>query len=81
MVRHTVVFKLKFARGSPEETEFLQAAAKLSALPGVLHFESLRQTSKKMILIMACQWSLILKKIMMVTTNIPHTRHSSKIIG
>lgn len=47
MIRHTVVFKLKYLHGSPEETEFLNAAAKLSFIPGVHKFECLRQTSKK----------------------------------
>jgi hypothetical protein len=47
MIRHTVVFKLKFSKGSPEESEFLTAASKLSSIPGVRNFESLRQTSKK----------------------------------
>ena len=47
MIRHTVVFKLKYSKGSPEESEFLNAAGKLSSIPGVHHFECLRQTSKK----------------------------------
>ena len=47
MIRHTVVFKLKYPKGSPEESEFLKAAAKLASIPGVYNFESLRQTSRK----------------------------------
>lgn len=47
MIRHTVVFKLKYPKGSPEEKEFLNAALMLSSIPGVRHFECLRQTSKK----------------------------------
>lgn len=47
MIRHTVVFKLKYPKGSSEENEFLTAAAKLSAIPGVQNFESLRQISMK----------------------------------
>lgn len=47
MIRHTVVFKLKYPKGSPEEKEFLNASVKLSSIPGVHHFECLRQTSKK----------------------------------
>jgi len=47
MIRHTVVLKLKYPKGSPEEKEFLTAAARLSSLPGVHKFESLRQTGKK----------------------------------
>ena len=46
MIRHTVVFKLKYSAGSPEESEFLNAAAKLSSIRGVHRFECLRQTSK-----------------------------------
>lgn len=47
MIRHTVVFKLKYPQGSSEEAAFLNAAAELSAIPGVHKFECLRQTSKK----------------------------------
>ncbi len=47
MIRHTVVLKLKYPKGSPEERLFLAAAAELASLPGVHKFESLRQTGKK----------------------------------
>ena len=47
MIRHTVVFKLKYPLGSAEESDFLEAAAALSQIPGVQHFESLKQISKK----------------------------------
>ena len=47
MIRHTVVFKLKYPKGSPEESEFFNAATKLSTISGVHNFESMRQTSKK----------------------------------
>lgn len=47
MIQHTVVFKLKHASGSPDETSFLQAAQKLASIPGVLNFKCLRQTSKQ----------------------------------
>jgi heme-degrading monooxygenase HmoA len=47
MIRHTVVFKLKCPIGSSEEEEFLKEAMRLSSIPGVHHFECLRQTSKK----------------------------------
>jgi len=47
MIRHTVVFKLKCPKGSPEEEEFFKQATTLSLIPVVHHFESLRQTSKK----------------------------------
>lgn len=46
-IRHTVVFSLKHPKGSAEEKEFLDAARKLSSIPGVLNFECLRQVSKK----------------------------------
>ena len=47
MIRHTVVFKLKHAAGSPQEAAFLQAAAKLANISTVKKFEVLRQVSKK----------------------------------
>lgn len=47
MKRHTVVFKLKYSKGSVEEQDFLSAARKLAAIPEVQNFEVLRQTSKK----------------------------------
>ena len=47
MIRHTVVFKLKHLKDSPEEKKFLDAIQKLSAIPGVKKFELLRQVSKK----------------------------------
>ena len=46
MIRHTVVFKLKHAEGSPEEAAFLQAMAKLEDIPTVRKFEVLCQVSK-----------------------------------
>lgn len=47
MIRHTVVLKLKYPKGSAEEQTFLAAAQKLEALPGVQKFECLRQIGKK----------------------------------
>lgn len=47
MITHSVFFKLKFPKGSKEETTFLTAAAKLSTLPGVINFATLKQTSTK----------------------------------
>ena len=47
MIRHSVIFTLIAPIGSAEASEFLSAAAKLSSIPGVRNFESLRQTSKK----------------------------------
>ncbi|PXX26518.1 Dabb family protein [Arenibacter sp. ARW7G5Y1] len=47
MIQHTVVLKLKYPKGSPEEKEFLAAAAKLALIPGVHNFQSLRQIGKK----------------------------------
>jgi quinol monooxygenase YgiN len=47
MIRHTVVFRLKHARGSAAETAFLDAAKALAAIPGVAKFEQLRQVSAK----------------------------------
>lgn len=47
MIRHTVVFKLKYPKGSTEEKEFLNAANKLSSISVVHNFEAFRETSKK----------------------------------
>ena len=48
MIRHTVVFRLRHAAGSPAEAEFLGAAREqLSPIPGVARFEVLRQVSDK----------------------------------
>ncbi|UYO00364.1 MAG: Dabb family protein [Devosia sp.] len=47
MIRHTVVFTLKHAAGSPEEQAFLGDALILERIPGVEKFERLRQVSPK----------------------------------
>ncbi len=47
MIRHTVAFKLKHARGSALETSFLHAARALASIPTVCNFECLRQVSPK----------------------------------
>jgi Stress responsive A/B Barrel Domain len=47
MIRHTVVFRLKHAPGSPAETAFLRDALLLAAIPGVEKFERLQQVSPK----------------------------------
>ena len=47
MIRHTVAFKLKHPKGSPEEKAFISDARVLAAIPGVARFERLRQTSRK----------------------------------
>ena len=46
-IRHTVVFTPAHAESSPEEADFLAAAARLAAIPGVEAFEILRETSPK----------------------------------
>jgi heme-degrading monooxygenase HmoA len=46
-IRHGVVFTLKHAPGSPEETDFLQANAQLASIPGVEAFELMREVSPK----------------------------------
>jgi hypothetical protein len=46
-IRHTVVFTLSHPEGSPDEANFLAAAARLSAIPGVEEFEILREVSPK----------------------------------
>ena len=47
MIRHTVAFTLKYPKDSPEESAFLAATLHLKNIPGVQHFERLKQTSKK----------------------------------
>lgn len=47
MIRHTVVFALKYAAGSDEEAAFLRDARVLATIPGVEKFEQLRQLSVK----------------------------------
>jgi len=47
MIRHTVAFRLKHPAGSADEVAFLAAAAMLRDIPGVQHFEQLRQVSLK----------------------------------
>lgn len=46
-IRHTVAFKLKHPKGSPEEKVFLDEINKLSSIPVVKNFECLLQTGKK----------------------------------
>jgi Stress responsive A/B Barrel Domain len=47
-IRHTVVFRLVHAPGSPEEADFLATGRSLlSAIPGVQQFEVNRQISAK----------------------------------
>lgn len=41
-IRHTVIFKLKCAKGSAEEQDFFNAAKKLANIPGVEKFECLK---------------------------------------
>lgn len=47
MIRHTVVFTLKYPKGSTEEKEFFNAATILATIPGVHNFEAFKETSKK----------------------------------
>jgi hypothetical protein len=46
-IRHTVVFTLAHAACSPEEADFLAAAARLQSIAAVEEFEILRETSPK----------------------------------
>jgi len=46
-IRHMVVFTPRHPADSPEEADFLAAAARLAAIPGVEAFEILRETSPK----------------------------------
>ena len=47
MIRHTVAFRLKHARGSEAEKSFLEAGKALAGIPSVVKFEQLAQTSPK----------------------------------
>jgi hypothetical protein len=48
MIRHTVAFRLKHPEGSPAERAFLDTGQRvLSRIPGVRHFERLREVSRK----------------------------------
>jgi hypothetical protein len=46
-IRHTVAFTLDHVEGSEAERLFLEAAARLAAIPGVEAFEILREVSPK----------------------------------
>ena len=46
-IRHSVVFTLTHAEGSAEEAGFLDAIARLEAIPGVEAFELMREVSAK----------------------------------
>jgi len=46
-IRYTVVFDLRHTAGSQEEADFLAAAERLAAIPGVEAFEPLREVSPK----------------------------------
>jgi hypothetical protein len=47
MIRHTVMFTLRHARGSLMEKSFLRDADVLATVPGVQDFEKRRQVSSK----------------------------------
>jgi len=47
MIRHTVMFTLRHAKGSLMEKSFLRDAQVLAGIPGVKNFEKLRQVSGK----------------------------------
>jgi uncharacterized protein YneR len=47
MIQHTVVFKLKHAKDSPEESAFLKKARQLWKIPNVIDFRLLRQVGGK----------------------------------
>ena len=46
-IRHTVVFTLVHSAGSEREGDFLEAAERLAAIPGVEAFELLAEVSPK----------------------------------
>ena len=47
MIRHSVAFRLKHAKGSAAEKDFLAAADVLAKIPAVQRFEKLREVSPK----------------------------------
>ncbi len=47
MIRHAALFRLKHAKGTPQEKSFLAAIRELKAIPGVGQFELARETSPK----------------------------------
>lgn len=47
MIRHTVSYRLRHARNSTEEADFMAAIAKLRTIPGVENFEILKQVGTK----------------------------------
>lgn len=47
MIIHTVLFRLKHAKGSADEAAFLKTADVLTRIPGVENFQKLRQVSSK----------------------------------
>jgi heme-degrading monooxygenase HmoA len=46
-IRHSVVFALTHPEGSEQEADFLDAVARLEAVPGVEAFELMREVSPK----------------------------------
>ena len=46
-IRHSVIFKFKDGISPSDEIAFFNAAKELAQIPGVQHFEILKQTSKK----------------------------------
>lgn len=46
-IRHTVAFRLAHEQGSAAERDFLEAAGRLAAIPGVEAFELLDEVSPK----------------------------------
>jgi Stress responsive A/B Barrel Domain len=47
MIRHAALFRLRHDASSTEEADFLAAAARLAAIPGVDDFQIARETSPK----------------------------------
>lgn len=47
MITHSVIFKLKYPKGSTEAISFLKAATQLAHIPGVQAFKPLLQVSTK----------------------------------
>ncbi|MCJ7467820.1 MAG: Dabb family protein [Maribacter sp.] len=47
MIVHSVLFKLKYAKGTNDEKQFFLGVGKLTRIPGVQNLHCYRQTNKK----------------------------------
>ncbi len=81
MIRHTVVFRLKYDKNSPEEIVFQEEAKKLSSIPGVKTLNICAKRVKRTISIMAFRWNSIRWRLTKNIIDIPNTLLLSRIFG